>query len=145
MDLNNDTSTLGSPVDRWEKFDVVTTRKNSRKASLFSAPGNLEVTTNVISPQHKPSDNVTNPAKNGPAGDVTLLNNNDKAPKRRLSSYTSSAIEAVRKSERKRSSLLSNGFGELIETAVAELIAAVHNYSVLMLLLKNFDVILFKK
>lgn len=110
MELNNEANNMKSPSDRWETFDVVATRKDSRKASLFSAPGNLEVSaTSNSSPTKQDNEAVKNDVNNG---DVTLLNNNGKAPKRRLSSYTSSAIEAVRKGGRKRSSQVSNGMGE---------------------------------
>ena len=98
--------------EKWEKFDVIITRKDSRKASLFSAPGNLELET----PGEVQETNGLNPndvTKNGTNnGDITLLNNNGKAPKRRLSSYTTSATEKTGKAGRKRSSLISNGFGK---------------------------------
>ena len=100
----------------WEKFDVVATRKDSRKASLFSAPGNLEMTMNASTkPVDTGKEGECEVTKNGTVtGDITLLNNNGKAPKRRLSSYTSTAIETAKKGGRKRSSVVSNGYGKRI-------------------------------
>ena len=99
--------------EKWDNFEVVTTRKDSRKASLFSAPGNLEIKTpsaNATETSNQgSSDVIENGANNG---DVTLLNNNGKAPKRRLSSYTLSTIEKTGKSGRKRSSLVPVGLGK---------------------------------
>ena len=87
----------------WEKFDVETTTKNSQKPDSVA-------TFELGASNQEARDASNDVVKNN--GDVTLLNNNGKAPKRRLSSYTSSAIEAASKSGRKRSSIISNGYGK---------------------------------